>query len=301
MDERNYDVIVTVQCFTYNHELYIRQCLDGLLMQSTDFKYEIVVHDDASTDKTTDVIKEYAMKYPHIIIPIYEKENIFSKHDGSINKIVNNKSRGKYIAMCDGDDYWIDPRKLQKQVDFMESHQDYSLCGTNGLLLWDGYVKQPKYFSNLVQNCELGPEQIIGHWCFPTASLLFRRELLDLYPSWFSEIISYDMLTILISLYYGKIYAFKDITCVYRQIVGGSILSKSVHSKKNYLRNNLIKLYKLYSEYSDHKFDVFINPYVKSLESTSKWKDVFLLFLVSLAKKIVGKWIERTKFQCVIN
>ena len=112
---------------TYNHEPYIRQCLDGFVMQKTNFRFEAIVHDDASTDRTADIIHEYAEKYPNIIKPIFETENQYSKNDGSLNRIMNEHTHGKYIAICEGDDYWIDPYKLQKQVDFLENNPEYGL------------------------------------------------------------------------------------------------------------------------------------------------------------------------------
>ena len=120
----NTPLMVTIRCITYNHESYIRQCLDGFLMQKTTFRFEAIVHDDASTDGTATIIREYADKYPNIIKPIFETENQYSKRDGSLRRILDAHTHGKYIAMCEGDDYWTDPYKLQKQVDFLESHPD---------------------------------------------------------------------------------------------------------------------------------------------------------------------------------
>lgn len=122
------DLMVTIRCLVYNHEPFLRQCLDGFVMQQTDFRFEAIVHDDASTDGSAAIIREYAAKYPDIIKPIYETENQYSKRDGSIRRIMNAHMRGKYVAYCEGDDYWTDPMKLQKQVDFLESHPDYVLC-----------------------------------------------------------------------------------------------------------------------------------------------------------------------------
>ena len=118
-------VIVSIRCTVYNHELYLRDCLEGFVMQKTSFRFEAIVHDDASTDRSAAIIKEYAEKYPDIIKPIYETENQYSKHDGSLGRIMTEACRGKYIAFCEGDDYWIDPLKLQKQVDFLEYNTDY--------------------------------------------------------------------------------------------------------------------------------------------------------------------------------
>lgn len=122
--------LVSISCITYNHAPYIRQCLEGFVMQKTNFAYEVLIHDDASTDGTADIIREYENKYPDIIKPIYETENQWSK--GRVGSIVFNipRANGKYIALCEGDDYWIDPNKLQKQVDYLETNTNHDLCCT---------------------------------------------------------------------------------------------------------------------------------------------------------------------------
>ena len=123
------DIMVSICCKTYNHENYIRQCLDGFLIQKTNFPIEIIVHDDASTDSTPHILHEYEKKYPELFHIIYQNENQYSKKGVSIFlDYMFPLMRGKYIAFCEGDDYWIDPLKLQKQVDFLESHPDYSMC-----------------------------------------------------------------------------------------------------------------------------------------------------------------------------
>lgn len=123
-------VMVSIQCTVYNHEPYLRQCLDGFVMQKTNFRFEAIVHDDASTDGSVAIIREYAEKYPNIIKPIYETENQYSKNDGSLQRILDEACSGKYIAICEGDDYWIEPMKLQKQVDYMETHTNVVLLHT---------------------------------------------------------------------------------------------------------------------------------------------------------------------------
>lgn len=126
--------LVVIRCITYNHEPFIRDALEGFVMQKTSFPFVAVVHDDASTDGTASIIREYAEKYPNIIKPIYETENQYSKRDGSLRRIMNeacDATGAKYIAFCEGDDYWIDPLKLQKQVDFLEANPEYGMCYTN--------------------------------------------------------------------------------------------------------------------------------------------------------------------------
>ena len=127
----NRPLMVSIRCTAYNQEEQIRECLDGFVMQQTNFRFEAVVHDDASTDGTAAIIKEYAEKYPDIIKPILETENQYSKHDGSLERIMNEAATGKYVAWCEGDDCWIDPLKLQKQVDYLESHPDCMLVHTD--------------------------------------------------------------------------------------------------------------------------------------------------------------------------
>lgn len=123
--------LVSISCITYNHASYIKECIDGFLMQKTNFNFEVLIHDDHSTDGTEEIIKEYAKQYPDIIKPLFEKENQYSLGKPIGSAVWNlPRARGEYIAICEGDDYWTDPYKLQKQVDFLESHPDYGMCYT---------------------------------------------------------------------------------------------------------------------------------------------------------------------------
>lgn len=143
------DVIVAIKCLVYNHEPYLRDCLEGFVMQQTNFPFVAIVHDDASTDSSAAIIREYEEKYPNIIKPIYETENQYSKRDGSVGRIMDeaiDATGAKYVAMCEGDDYWTDSLKLQKQVDFMEAnpecglcYTDYSKCNSGGELIEDSH------------------------------------------------------------------------------------------------------------------------------------------------------------------
>ena len=138
--------LVSICCLTYNHAPFIKDCLDGFLAQKTSFPIEILIHDDASTDGTDVIIKEYAERNPNVIFPLFEKENQYSKgFRGSMDIEFNySRARGKYIAYCEGDDYWTDPQKLQKQVDFLESHPEYVICSHDFL----EYVEQQKQFKD---------------------------------------------------------------------------------------------------------------------------------------------------------
>ena len=129
-DDKN-PLMVVIWCFAYNQKAYIEECLKGFIKQKTTFRFEAVVHDDASTDGTKAIIEQYAEKYPDIIKPIFEEENQYSKHDGYYNRLMNSYTPSKYVAVCDGDDYWIDSNKLQKQFDLLESDPSISICHHN--------------------------------------------------------------------------------------------------------------------------------------------------------------------------
>ena len=173
------EIMVSVCCIAYNHEKYIKDALNGFIMQKTTFKYEVLINDDASPDCTADIIRKYTSKYPDIIRPIYQTENQYSKGVKIIGTILIPLARGKYIAICEGDDYWTNPNKLQFQVDFLESHPEYAGMAHNVR-----YLNDPSNEVNI--NKELyGPEEdrvysldsfvnhscIFGHPC----SLLFRN------------------------------------------------------------------------------------------------------------------------------
>lgn len=165
--------LVTISCTAYNHEKYIAQALDGFLMQKTNFPFEVIIHDDASIDNTAAIIREYEMKYPKIIKPIYEKENQYSKGAGSLGQIMIPLYKGKYIAYCEGDDYWINENKLQMQVDFIKNNPNYTMvCHNANVISSDG--KFIKKFSNL-ETSDLSIEDVISSWIIPTASMLVQR------------------------------------------------------------------------------------------------------------------------------
>lgn len=124
----NTEIMVSICCIAYNQEKYIKKMLDSLLMQKTDFAYEIIIHDDASTDNTAKIICEYEKKYPEIVKPIYQVENQYSKGISVSLNYNYPRCRGKYIAWCEGDDYWSDPLKLQKQVEVLEKNRNCTVC-----------------------------------------------------------------------------------------------------------------------------------------------------------------------------
>ena len=122
------NIAVSIICNTYNHENYIRDAIESFLMQKTNFKFEVLIHDDASTDKTPEIIREYETKYPEIIKPVYQKENQYSQGIRYASLYQYPRVKGKYIAFCEGDDYWTDSYKLQKQYDALEKNPQVDIC-----------------------------------------------------------------------------------------------------------------------------------------------------------------------------
>lgn len=242
-------LMVTVQCLAYNQEPYIRDCLEGIVKQKTNFRFEAIVHDDMSKDGTANIIREYAEIYPEIIKPIFETENQYSKKDGSLEKIMNKNSHGKYIAICEGDDYWIDPYKLQKQVCFMENNLEYGLCYTKAKLLKDGEI------IGEFGTSDTSFEGLLSYSNFPTLTRLYRRTLWD---SYFREINPYSKSWMMgdypMAFYFAlksKIKYIEGFTGVYR-IVGES----ASHS------SDIDYLFRFYDS-ADSVRHFFIQKYVK--------------------------------------
>ncbi|MFA7116543.1 MAG: glycosyltransferase [Bacteroidales bacterium] len=229
------EALVSIKCLVYNHELYLRECLNGFVMQKTSFKFEVIVHDDASTDGSADIIKEYAEKYPNIIKPIYEKENQYSKQDGSLSKIINDINCGKYIALCEGDDYWIDPLKLQKQVDFLENHEDYGLIYTDvNVFLQEKNIFKRNYISSgELKRSYSFLDHLKNTGYIAPCTWLFRSELSN---SIKKGCIDGTFALALDIWANSKIYYLPQVTAVYRILEESASHTKSLQNK--YLRNN---------------------------------------------------------------
>lgn len=212
--------LVSVCSITYNHAQYIRPCLDGVLMQKTNFPIEIIINDDCSTDGTTEIIREYAEKYPGKIFPIYHKENLYSQGKrGFFQTFVFPKARGKYIAICEGDDYWTDPEKLQKQVDFMEAHPEYSMCFHPAKEKIEGSAHQTPMDKGIEQR-EYTLDEILFFWIIPTCSTIIRRDVVQHIPSHKNFAMGDNVLFTTCAMH-GKLWCMSDCMAVYRRHAGG--------------------------------------------------------------------------------
>lgn len=259
--------MVTIRCLTYNHEKYIADAIESFLMQKVSFKYEIIIHDDASTDRTAEIIKEYEMKYPDIIKPIYQKVNQYSMGI-KVSSFVRDKVRGKYIAVCEGDDYWIDPYKLQKQFEFMEEHLECSLCVHGGNVV-SYNEKKVLYQNNAASNNRFFTvEEIIkgGGGLFLTNSMFYRSELDKQRPNFLlnSPVGDYP-LTINLALQ-GKVYYITDIMAAYRTGDNNSWTAREASNKVKKIKH-FDKINEMLEEincYTNYKYSEAIR-YTKNL------------------------------------
>lgn len=265
--------LVSVYCLAYNHEKYIRQTLEGFVSQKTSFDYEVYVHDDASIDNTASIIKEYAKKYPNIIHPIYQKENQYSKGISIIQTILAPNFQGKYIAICEGDDCWCDNNKLQIQVDFLESHPDYSACVHNTVRQNLKNGKTTKMYSNK-KDRDINILELIENrgMLFHTSSLMYRREYLYNRPNFFKYAGSIgDYPQALYLAYHGKIRFISKVMSIYRLYTENSwtvkLYSKPEQIVKVYKDNN--RMLHHFNSYTNQMFEKQINKSILQNEYLS--------------------------------
>jgi len=224
-------IMVSVTCITYNHEKYIADAIEGFLMQKTNFQYEILIHDDASTDRTPEIIKEYEDKYPDIIKPIYQTENQHSKgvKVGHFNRA---RAKGKYIAICEGDDYWTDPYKLQRQFDYMQKHPECSLCvhAANRVRPDKAKLKTPVRPNQGDKLYKVEEVILGGGGLFATNSMLYPAAFNNNRPKFFENAPIGDYpLTIYLAMN-GTVYYIDEFMSAYRVGVKGSWTERVLHN-----------------------------------------------------------------------
>ena len=271
--------LVAVKCLVYNHQPYLRQCFDGFAMQKTTFPFIVLVHDDASTDGSALIIKEYTEKYPDIFKPIFEEENQYSKHDGSLDRIVDEalmKSGAKYVAECEGDDYWVDSMKLQKQVDLLESYPSCTISfhrvrfiSSNGAKLSNTIPLQKHLRCKKVVSLEdyMNEEFFNGHWTFHTSSFLYRRAMILKRQEYFRTVLKNfpygDMPMLLSCLLEGNGILCQDEMSCYRTLSGGYNSKLKANPdlaiKHCYM---LIQAFRDFDKYTGHKYSKQISRHI---------------------------------------
>lgn len=279
--------LVSVSCITYNHALYIRQCLDGFVMQKTTFPFEVLIHDDASTDGTAEIIKEYEKKYPHIIKPIYEEENQWKKGRRGTRVFNYPRAKGKYLALCEGDDYWTDPLKLQKQVDFLEAHLDYGLVYTdvNFYFQVQGTLMSNYIASNRINRSYGFIEHLENAGYIAPCTWLFRRELMHSYVD--KNYVDTTFPLALDIWAKSMIKFMPDVTAVYRVLDESASHSLSLR-KMYHFSQGVFQIQKDYIEkykniVSDKKkIEIYLSSYSRMLTSAIVLNDEIMLTEVEL-------------------
>lgn len=251
------EIMVSVICCAFNHEKYIAKTLDSIVTQKTDFKYEIIIHDDASNDKTVYIIEEYAKRYPNLIVPVFQKENQYSKHIDILFQFCLPRARGKYLAFCECDDFWTDSKKLQKEVDVLEKDSSISyVCHSSYLVDKDGFLIGKKASYN--SSCFIPTESIItiDRNSFTTASILIRKKIFEDYPREFMKSPVGDVMLKIYGAFNGDVYFLNDICSAYRLSSPGSWTSRnnSYNARKSFTEE-MNYFYGLLNRYSNNKYN----------------------------------------------
>lgn len=287
--------LVSIKCMTYNHEKYISRTLDGFLIQETTFPFEILIHDDASTDKTTAILHEYEKKFPKIIKVIYEEINQYQF--GAHHKKINEAIKGKYLAVCEGDDYWLNRKKLQKQVKYLENNPNYAACHTIALERYEkARIKLPILIGRKKQNYK----QIFVYGNgIVTLTAIYR---VDLYKEYLNAINENERKKWLMGdlplwLYFAKEYKLKHlniISGVYR-VLQESASHSNDEKKIQAFRLSSYEIRKYFAKkYND--FDL-LEQYEIIERLTDYWAEMDRKqFLLEYKKLKSAPWIFQKKF-----
>lgn len=274
------EIMVSIECTSYNHEKYIAEALESMLMQQTNFAYEILIHDDASTDRTAEIIRSYEKKYPDIVKPIYQTENQYSK--GVLVELFNQeRAQGKYIAVCEGDDYWTDPQKLQRQVDYMEAHPECSMCvhaaeQVSAVTKKTVYTIRPSHKNKIYT-----VEEVIegGGDLFATNSILYSLEKIPEKPEFYLNATIGDYPLVICGALSGTVYYMDRNMSAYRVEVEGSWTTMQVSdvAKKQEHLQEVAEMLDEINAYTNFKYDKVINR--------TKKRDRFYILLKQMKVK----------------
>ncbi|CAN5797917.1 hypothetical protein BH23THE1_BH23THE1_31010 [soil metagenome] len=265
---------VSILCLTYNHVKFIRQALDSFLMQKTDFDFEVLINDDCSTDGTVEIIKEYQKKYPQIIKPVFQKENLYSKGiRNMMTRFLLPKAQGKHIALCEGDDYWTDPNKLQLQVDFLEKNTDYALCFHPVRLVYEDKEEIESVFPDRKSGFTL--IRLIERNFIQTNSVMYRKQT---YKNMRTDVMPGDWYLHLYHAQFGTIGFIDEVMSVYRRHEGGIWWNKKeVWNNDGDKHMNLYtELLKMFGEDKELR-KAIVQNIVLAVEHMSNYSDEHLL------------------------
>ncbi|MBP6182581.1 glycosyltransferase [Flavobacterium sp.] len=284
------DIKVSICCQTYNHVNYIEECLNGFLMQKTNFKFEILLRDDASADGTTEIVKKYSDKYPDIINPLIYNENQYQKGVSPFRDNVK-RAKGKYIAICEGDDYWTDSYKLQKQVDLLEMNSIYGLVYSDIDTVDENnsYLSRKFITQNELAFCNNFEEFLIYAPFIAPCTWLFRKEFISYEKKNF---VVGDLPLLLDISSRSKVYMIKEVTSNYR--ISKNSASHHTDPINNYNFNKGILDIQLYyaTKYkvsSNVLFKIFIKNFKSNYLNALKFNDYdFIKLLNGLINRANG-------------
>lgn len=262
--------VVYVSCATYNHAPYIRRCLDGFVMQKTSFPFRVIVHDDASTDGTTEIVREYKNKYPELFYVIIQETNKYSTGVKIGEKYINPLLDGKYVATCEGDDCWTSADKLQKQYDYMESHPECSICVHNAVFVDEG-KKIERIYPNESNDKDFSIDEVIirGAGLFATNSFFVRTEYYVNRPSCFYCPGVGDYQIVMYATINGSCHFLSDVMSRYNFGVQGSWTERVWKNKTKriiHFVDMVTMLHRVDKEYN-RKYRQPISVKIKQLES----------------------------------
>lgn len=269
-------VKVSVICLVYNHEKFLERCLEGLVHQNTNFDYEIIVHDDCSTDSSRKIIETYVEKYPELLVPQYEEQNQYSQGKEFVQSKMQTKAQGIYFAFCEGDDYWCDNNKLQIQYDYMEQHPECSMCVHNTIrhdLMGD---LEDSLFNDWTSEHVLSEKDVFFGWNVQTTSYFIRREVAwrpdFALPVWCGD---YTWLTLAFDR--GNIVSLPNVMSVYNYNNTNGLtylndkIDYRVKQKKELIRAEYLKKYNQYTKY---KYDNTIQSRINQIHFDNKLLEV---------------------------
>lgn len=281
-NKQNIEPLVSINCLTYNHEAFIGDTIDGFLMQKTDFTYEVLIHDDASTDQTANIIRKYQKEFPNIIKPIYQKENYYSTGVSISKQFQYPRVRGKYLAVCEGDDYWTDPYKLQKQVDFLEAHTDYGLVYTDADSLSDSTnIITKSVFKNILGVKDNTFENfLIYTWWLAPCTWMIRFDVYKKYKCLQNNRhIAGDFPLLLIMSKNSKIYFLQESTAVYRILTNSASHHTDIQSQYIFLQG-ILKMQMDFASYYN------VKPIIVEQLRSLYYKRIFDIVCIINKKKL---------------
>jgi len=285
--------IVSICMITYNHELFIKDAIEGVLMQQTSFPKKLIIGEDCSSDNTRSICEEYQKRFPHIIELLPSNRNI-----GMTANFIRTLQacKGKYIAICEGDDYWNDPNKIQKQVDFLDKNEDYILCHHDAIVYEEsGRGLTNDRIMNLDSEIDHTTEDLVALNRVSTLTVVFRNNFIKEYPDYFFSFITADWPLWIMLSKYGKLKYLPFIGSVYRvhnnSVTSIKRASNIITRRKNMIRfyNGYVYIFQNLKSYFDGKYDIEFDKQI------NHFNDNIFLYFFSLRNYIAAKHLISKK------